>query len=537
MLTRTIIFILLLIITDFVLANNYNVTISTDDPIVKGATIHFVATVYKGNEISDNTNLKFSWTDNAIPQHLNTSDIKNATDLWTVTYEADKYAMGTYIVNVVVETCYIEFVCYEVASARSYFDITETLNGKMLLSQRNRTTDKDFVSNTSTVTHEIDVKETDWDYIKNATTLFTYWFIDCTYYGITTDMKFFFNYTSPGEEHTVEALLMADFTPLPPTTTVPPSTTTTKPTTTTSKPTTTTKNPNTTTPSTTINPNSVTTEKPNSVSSITMMASTSAGPNLAAKMLRKRSTDTNVKVNAVKAPKIMMLVNGTKVPYNVSFPYVCNGTQVATDSKKTYGYFFREVQVKAPITKVNVTGNNWIQHGDLLSLKVQCQGSRNIEYCVEYKTGAYNVTGNETCYRYTSLDACNFPINRYLSGSKYTVLVIIRNEVSKVVQPVAVTFYEVTTQPQLSVIVVPVAFSLVAVVLIVFGIAYYIQNRSRFVIEVADFNFGQQYSDLEYKTFRERLRDSIVNAFTRGPSPSSSEVPVWPPGRKYGSMT
>lgn len=39
--------------------------------------------------------------------------------------------------------------------------------------------------------------------------------------------------------------------------------------------------------------------------------------------------------------------------------------------------------------------------------------------------------------------------------------------------------FPVTKQAQLSVIVVPVAFSLVAVVLIVFGIAYYFQNRSR----------------------------------------------------------
>lgn len=52
------------------------------------------------------------------------TDIKNATDLWTVTYEADEYPMGTYIVNVVVKNCVLTIVCYEVASARSYFVIT-----------------------------------------------------------------------------------------------------------------------------------------------------------------------------------------------------------------------------------------------------------------------------------------------------------------------------------------------------------------------------------------------------------------------------
>lgn len=57
-------------------------------------------------------------------------------------------------------------------------------------------------------------------------------------------------------------------------------------------------------------------------------------------------------------------------------------------------------------------------------------------------------------------------------------------------------------------------------------------------MEVANFNFGQTYSDMEYMTFRERLRESVVNAFTRAPTPSSSEGAVWPPGNnKYGSMT
>lgn len=76
--------------------------------------------------------------------------------------------------------------------------------------------------------------------------------------------------------------------------------------------------------------------------------------------------------------------------------------------------------------------------------------------------------------------------------------------------------FAVTPQPQLSVIIVPVSCSLVAVVIIVFGIAYYIQNRSRFTIEVADFDFGQRSADMEYKTFTERLRDSFNNAVSFG---------------------
>lgn len=90
--------------------------------------------------------------------------------------------------------------------------------------------------------------------------------------------------------------------------------------------------------------------------------------------------------------------------------------------------------------------------------------------------------------------------------------------------------FSATVQPQLSVIVVPVACSLVAIVSIIFGIAYYIQNRARFTVEVADFDFGKSNPDMEYKTFRERLRDSFNNAVRPGIKRISLGKP------KYGSM-
>jgi hypothetical protein len=55
----------------------------------------------------------------------------------------------------------------------------------------------------------------------------------------------------------------------------------------------------------------------------------------------------------------------------------------------------------------------------------------------------------------------------------------------------------------------------------------------RYTIEVADFDFGQA-NDMEYKTFRERLRESMSNAVNRSdlPEPGGS----WSPNRKYGPM-
>lgn len=52
-----------------------------------------------------------------------------------------------------------------------------------------------------------------------------------------------------------------------------------------------------------------------------------------------------------------------------------------------------------------------------------------------------------------------------------------RNQVTLLNKEITVNIYNVKKQSQLSVIVVPVAFTLVAVILVIFGVAYYVQNK------------------------------------------------------------
>lgn len=54
-------------------------------------------------------------------------------------------------------------------------------------------------------------------------------------------------------------------------------------------------------------------------------------------------------------------------------------------------------------------------------------------------------------------------------------------------------------------------------------------------VEVADFNFGDTQSvDMEYKTFRQRLFDSIRDVITRTTNNATGESSS---SLKYGSMT
>lgn len=85
---------------------------------------------------------------------------------------------------------------------------------------------------------------------------------------------------------------------------------------------------------------------------------------------------------------------------------------------------------------------------------------------------------NETCDHWNTVDNCDFPVVHY-NPDTYKMLLFVRNRVSQINREIAINVYKVERQSQLSVIVVPVAFCLVAMILVVFGVAYYMQNKSR----------------------------------------------------------
>jgi hypothetical protein len=433
---------LLGILCSIVSVSSYHVDLVDDGPIVKGANITFIALVYDSDNRPASGSFRYTWQDTAVPTHSKTVESKSAIDQWTVLYNATIYPQGRYVAQVTVCKYYF-VICVEVASNRVEFYINETLNGDLQLIQKNQTRSGIYVSNADTVIHNVSLKQSDADLVKLAPTVLTYWFVDCTYYGFMRGFQFPFNYTQADEEHFVEALVVADFTPLPP----PPTTTapTTTSTTTTTKPTTTksTTTSTTTTKPTTTTTKSTTTSATTTTSTTTTSRTTTTTPphkNVTAGVV-KRSLDVQMVGN--ETSHIMVNINGTLQPYKGSFPFVCNSTQVATDSRKTYGYFFKKIKVRAPVTKVNITGNNWLQHGDLLTLNVKCHGSKNLKYCVQYQNGVYNITGNETCFFSHELEKCEFTIQRYFVESiEHTVIIIIQNEVSKVVTPVAVTVYK-----------------------------------------------------------------------------------------------
>ncbi|XP_043479372.1 uncharacterized protein LOC122509402 isoform X2 [Leptopilina heterotoma] len=479
-------FIIIGIISSFqVFTYGEIVQLSGNGPVVLGGSITFRADIYNKDGSKPHSKYRYQWSDNALynRHQYTTEPTKNTTIYYTVSYpESEGYVIGIYEMEVLVSKEIIPYVWYQpITSRRIEFEVSQLLNGNLSIVQSNKTTEGIYVSSEAEANVKIDIRDGDLEFLKKkATSISTFWFVDCKYFGQTVDFSFKTNFTKVNTTHNIEALIVASFEP--PTTPAPITTTST----------TTVPTPsNTTVPSNSTKPISdLTTPKP--VTTTTMMTTTTISPN-----------------TSTIAP------NATQYQFaNISFPFVClNSSIIPPDPKKTYGYFNKEITVKAPINKIVVEGTNWIQPWEMLSLNVSCTGSGPFYKCLAFHRGKYNITGNETCYQTDILPSCNFSIIHYfLEPSVSTIVMIIKNDVSTQIYPLTINIYSATVQPQLSVIVVPVACSLVAIVSIIFGIAYYIQNRARFTVEVADFDFGKSNPDMEYKTFRERLRDSFNNA-------------------------
>ncbi|XP_043244657.1 uncharacterized protein LOC122393090 isoform X3 [Amphibalanus amphitrite] len=131
----------------------------------------------------------------------------------------------------------------------------------------------------------------------------------------------------------------------------------------------------------------------------------------------------------------------------------------AGDATTKWGLFELTFNVDAPITLVNVSGNNWLKHGELLNLTVHCNGTGPWEYCVAVYTGRYNVTA--------------------------------------------------VRRPQLSYYIIPLSCALAAIAFILFGSIKLIKSNRDYNLEIADFDFSQPGEAAAPPSFGRRLLVSM----------------------------
>uniref|UniRef100_D3TNI2 Putative salivary mucin n=1 Tax=Glossina morsitans morsitans TaxID=37546 RepID=D3TNI2_GLOMM len=490
----------------------------------------------------------------------------------------NKTRLDVYRIRVNVEKQYPPLfnIWINVGQQSTNLKVTNILGGELDYLQSGIKRKNEFVATKIPVNHTIILPNEDEEYLsRNATYVMTYWYQNCTYLGVSKGLSYEAVYNQTNQTYIIEAIVMASFKKKPitttttstttTTTTAAPTTTSTTITPTTTAATTTTTTTTTATTTTTPKPITTTTKKPDVIITSTMATtivtsnSTSTAGSIETIKKTKRdassplidsSNNNSVNQSTERQQAEQQSMDLIRNSFNLSAvtinphlnpnfitaeqqelstttsylmltsPFNCATKEIthSDDDDDAYliqGYYKREIKPKDAISNFSVSGKTWLEHGDILNMEVKCKGSPSFEYCYLVYDAPYNSTGNETCPFFYSIQECKIDFTRYYSESK-TVLFFIRNEVSQILNQVTINIYEVKKQSQLSVVVVPVTFTLIAIILIVFGVSYYVQSRNRFNVEVADFNFGETQSvDMEFKTFHQRLYESICNVLPR----------------------
>lgn len=135
-----------------------------------------------------------------------------------------------------------------------------------------------------------------------------------------------------------------------------------------------------------------------------------------------------------------------------------------------------------PLTAPVVAGDLWIKREEGMYLNISWSGSPPYYYCYQYKRGPHNITNNDTCAddQWQQVETSFLTIQRFaFNENSFTIVFQVRNQITNHTKIITINTYEVQRQSQLSVIVVPVAFILIAIVAIIFGVAHYVQTRNR----------------------------------------------------------
>ncbi|XP_025202575.1 uncharacterized protein LOC112599740 [Melanaphis sacchari] len=505
--------VLTILFWSYMNVDGYQLILNNNSPVTTGSTVTLNATVVDDNGLCAKGNLLFMYEDDAFPNHKLQTKIKNCEAIFHISFDTT-IGPSNYRYKVEVSQELIPFIFHPITSGRGQLVVTENLNGVLQLFQNNTNISKNsprtiYVSTNLETVHRVEINSADLDYLnKSANSTTVYWFVDCIYQENATSYTFSSNYTEPGIQHEILGIVVANISTSTPTTIpIPPLST-----------------PIPTVSNTTVSSNNSSTNT--TIADIISTPSTTKAPSKPDVIFSRHIINSTITSDCEQKNHFELLLSVAHLK-----------------NQQKYGYFSRSVLTKDPIANVKTQGKVWIQEGEMFNLLVNCNGSGPFRYCAHYVQGPYNDTGNDSCIPDRNLVQCQMQFVHYFrEPTNYTLIVNLANDVSKVVTPIGINIYKVQKQPQISVIVVPVTFSSIAVIIVVFGIAYYFQNRSRYMVEVADFDFANN-SDMEYKTFRERLRDAISQAINRTQDYSEydgSEEQIGnlatPQNQKYGSM-
>ncbi|GFS29012.1 transmembrane protein 130 [Nephila pilipes] len=178
-----------------------------------------------------------------------------------------------------------------------------------------------------------------------------------------------------------------------------------------------------------------------------------------------------------------------------------------------WGYYGDEITIKDPVVHINISGNTYLEHGQLLDLDISCNGSGPVEYCWKILPPKKN-TSNFSCSDVVTSTECSFPILYYFRDSgDYLLAIHINNLITSLQRDVEVHIYDVSLRPELSTVIIPVVCSVLVVLIIATAVVLHMRRHSNYDIETADFDFMQvdESSAVIVETSWEVMRRSLLH--------------------------
>ncbi|XP_015915338.1 transmembrane protein 130 [Parasteatoda tepidariorum] len=188
------------------------------------------------------------------------------------------------------------------------------------------------------------------------------------------------------------------------------------------------------------------------------------------------------------------------------------------------GSFDKIVNAKVPVDNLNVTGNFFMHHGETLNLNINCSGTPPFIYCYKLMNGN-DTSDNFTCSHVSTFTTCHMEIIKYLQkDGKYNLGIYVSNNVREIKKVYEVMVYSVSVTPTLSTVIMPIVCSLLALIIICGGIAYFIQHKNQMEVETANFDFQDESDLYPEQTFFEKLFDSLSCRNCKSPQLSCSSA-------------
>ena len=198
--------------------------------------------------------------------------------------------------------------------------------------------------------------------------------------------------------------------------------------------------------------------------------------------------------------------------HNFTQPQINNISVIVsaiTTTLQKSGLFEISLQSKDPIHNLTADGHTNVElfRDESLQLNIKIDGGTPpFFYCWEITN---STTLGKIC---KTTNESFFSIIRYFSEKgKKTLTTSVKNDVSSFTKNMTILIYEIEHRTQLSFVLVPVCSIIIAIFIIVAGIAIHMKQRKELTIEVADFDF-QSIDERMERTFWERIRDSFTQS-------------------------